>query len=160
MAHIHRTGPVDIINTEVLLATGVPAADIKPGDFVFASVVSNVAYAKPITNMTWNTDLATTQSDAALVLIGVASGRSRIGTTDTRDLKVLVNMDGTFECDAASAIYNVGQYVGFKKAAGNALLQTLEAVTVKGRACAIVVENTGVAATRIKVRLVNTPPKR
>jgi hypothetical protein len=158
MTHIHRTGPVDIINTEVLLSGAVPAATINPGDFVFASTVSNVNYANPITNMTWTTDLSTTQANAALVLMGVASGRSRASTTDPRDLKVLVNMDGTFECDAASAIYS--QYVGFKKAAGNALLQTLEAVSAKANACGIVVENTGVAATRIKVRLVNTPPKR
>lgn len=159
-AHIHRTGPVDIINTEVLLASSVPAAAINPGDLLFASVAGSVAYAKPVTNMTWTTDLATTQAALVLVFLGVASGRSRIATTDARDLKVLVNMDGVYEMEATSAIYNVGQYVGPAKDTGNALLQKVVGVADKAHAVGIVVENTVAAATRIKVRLLNTPVKR
>lgn len=159
-AHIHRSGPVDLVQVEVLLSSSVPAATINPGDLVFASVSSDVAYAKPVTNFTWDTDLATTQAALALVFLGVASGRSRIGVTDTRDLKVLVDMDGTFEMEAVSATYEIGQYVGPAKDTGNALLQKVTAVATKSLAVGIVVENSVTAATRIKVRLVNTPPKR
>lgn len=159
-AHIHRTGPVDIINTEVHLTASVPTYDILPGDLVFSAVTSDISYAKPVTAFTWDTDLATTQAALALVFLGMATGRSRLGVTDTRDLKVLVNMDGTLEMEAVSATYEVGQYVGCAKAAGNALLQKVTAVATKSLAIGIVVENTLVAATRIKVRLLNTPPKR
>jgi hypothetical protein len=158
--HIHRSGPVSLEQVEVHLTSSVPTATINPGDLVFAAITANVSYVKPVTAMTWNTDLATTQADLTALLLGVASGRSRIGSTDTRDLKVLVNMEGVYEMEAVSGTYEVGQYVGCAKDTGNALLNKVTAVATKSLAVGVVVENTVSAATRIKVRLLNTPPLR
>lgn len=163
MAHSQRGGEVDLKQIDVLLSSSVPANTISVGDFVFATVSGSKAFATQMTDFVWDTNLATTQAAAVLLLLGVASGRSRdaVSLVDhPEDTQVLVNMDGEFDFDCASATYNIGQYIGAKKAAGNALLQTLEAVATKSLAFAVVTQNTVGAQTRVRARLINTPPKR
>lgn len=152
MTAIHRTGPVDIQHFDVKLTSTVPTNDINSGDFV-ASVSDKVV---PAAAFAWTTDLATTQTAFAVAFLGASESRSRAASTDSRDLRVAVNMDGTYEADCASATFTVGQFVGPAKAAGNALLSsTVIGVATRALAIGVVVE-AGTALTKVKFRLINT----
>ena len=152
MSSIHRTGPVDIQHFDVAVTSSVPTSAIEQGDFL--AYVSNKAV--PAAVFAWTTDLATTQTAFVVAFLGVSESRSRISTTDPRDLRVAVNMDGTYEADCASATFTVGQYVGLAKATGNNL-ESSKVVGVATAALAVgrVVE-AGTALTRVKFRLLNT----
>lgn len=156
MANIHRTGPVLLQHFDVAVTSSKPTNTINPGDpcaFVSDKVI-------PAANFTWTTDLATTQTNFATAFLGISEGRSRAGTDDIRDLRLPVNMDGVYEMDCTAAAYNVGDYVGCAKAAGNALTSIVEEVPTSARAIGRVVEAAASGSTRIKVALINTIAKR
>lgn len=156
MTAIHRMGPVDIQHFDVAVTGVVPTSTINSGDFV-ANVTNK---AVPAGAFTWTTDLATTQTNFAAAFLGASESRSIAADTDTRALRVAVNMDGTYEVDCASATFTVGQYVGLAKAAGNNLLpSTVVGVASKALAIGVVLE-AGTALTKVKIRLINTPFKR
>lgn len=156
MSSIHRVGPVDIQHFDVAVTTGKPTSTIESGDFV-ANVSDKAVVASAFT---WTTDLATTQTNFAAAFLGVSESRSRAGVEDTRDLRIAVNMDGTYEADCTSANYTVGQYVGLAKDTGNNLLASkVEGCSTKERAIGVVVE-AGTSLTRVKFRLINTVVKR
>lgn len=151
-AAIHRYGPVDLQGFDVALTSTVPTNDIASGDFV--AYVSDKAV--PAVAWTWDTDLATTQAAFVVAFLGVSETHSRAATTDTRDLRIMVNTDGTYEADCASANFTVGQFVGMAKASGNTLLSS-KVVGVATRLLAVgVVVEAGTALTRVKFRLINT----
>jgi hypothetical protein len=149
-------GNTDLVFAPVKLTSSVPTNTINLGDLV--ALESNKAV--PVTVFTWTTDLATTQTNFATAFLGMSTGRSRAATTDPRDLEVPVQMDGTIEMDCSSGTYTIGQYVGPIKAAGNALLNTVAGVATKALAVGVVVRDSGASATRVMVRLLNTPVKR
>lgn len=156
MTAIHRTGPVDPQHFDVAVTGVVPTNTIEQGDAV--AYVANKA--TPAGAFTWTTDLATTQTAFAVAFLGISESRSRAASTDTRDLRVMVNMDGTYEFDCTSATYTVGQFVGLAKAAGNTLLpSTVVGVASKALAIGVVVE-AGTTVTKVKVRLLNTLAKK
>lgn len=156
MAAIHRTGPVDIQHVDVKLTSTVPTNDINAGDAV--AIVSG--FAVPAKVFTWTTDLATTQTNFAAAFFGISEWRSRAATTDARDLRIAVNMDGTYEVDCTSATYVPGQLVGLAKDTGNNLLSSkVEAVASKALAIGVVVVG-GTTVTSIQIRLINTAIKR
>lgn len=157
MPTLHKTGPVDIQSFDVLLASSVPANLIDVG-FPVARDTSGFIY--PAAAETWNTDLATTAAAFVVKFVGIASGRSRLASTDSRDTQIPVDMDGTFIVDVTSATFVVGDFVGPAKAAGNALLNTFVKTTVKTTACFIVVDNYPVATTQVLARLINSLPKK
>jgi hypothetical protein len=72
---------------------------------------------KPASDLTWNTDLATTQADFAAKFAGIAMQASAEGETD----EVRVATTGIFEfaCDAAT--FEVGDKINCAKQTGNAL---------------------------------------
>jgi hypothetical protein len=159
MPTIHRTGPTEPVTLAVTLNSTVPAATILPGDAT--AVVSGKALAA--TSFTWTTDLATTQTNFAAALGGIASGRSRAASTDPRDLEVQLLQDGNFEVPltvAAASAYLFGTYVGLSKDTGNNLKQTYEAVATKARAVGVVVKEAPIGSTTVLVRLINTAIKR
>jgi hypothetical protein len=156
MAHIHRTGPVDPATILVKVTSSVPTNAIEVGDLL----AIESGFAVPSTAFTWSTDLATTRTNFAAAFLGLSDSRSRQGVTDTRDLEVMFEMDGNIEFDCASAAYVVGDYLAPAKAAGNALVKTVEKVATKATAIAIVVKSTVGSQTRVLARLINTPPKR
>lgn len=149
--HQFRKGPVDIEHFDVHVTSSVPTRAIASGDLL-AAVSSKMI---PASAFTWDTDLATTRAAFVAAFVGVSEGRSRIGSTDARDLRIPVNTNGTYEMDCTSASYTVGQLVGPKKDSGNALMNTLEGVSAVTQAIGRVVE-AGSSVTRIKVRLLNT----
>lgn len=155
MSANHLVGPVDVQMFDVHVTSSVPTNTINIGDFVFNAS----GKVRPAATFTWNTDLATTQTAFAAAFVGVSEDRSRAGVDDTRDLRLAVNMDGTYEVDADSATYTINQYVGMAKATGNALLSS-KVAGVSGRTLAVgvVVENT--TGTRVKIRLLNTTAKK
>jgi hypothetical protein len=159
MPTIHRTGPTEQVTLAVTLSTGKPAATILPGDAI--AVVSGKAIAT--TSFTWSTDLATTQTNFAAALGGIASGRSRAGVDDPRDLEVAVLQDGNFEFPltvAAASAFLFGTYIGLSKDTGNNLKNTYESVPTKARAVAVVVKEAPVGSTTVIARLINTAIKR
>lgn len=156
MAHIHRSGPVDQIYVPVKLTSTVPTNTIQVGDLV--ALESNKAV--PASVFTWDTDLATTQTAFAVAFLGVSASRSRAATTDPRDLEIAVDADGTIEMDATSATYTVNQFVGPAKDTGNALKNTVVGVATKALSIGVVVKDSGANATRVLVRLHNTPVSR
>ena len=152
MTAIHRTGPVDTQHFDVALTSTVPTSTIEQGDAV--AYVSDKAV--PASAFTWTTDLATTQTAFVVAFLGISESRSRAATTDTRDLRINVNMDGTYEFDCTSASYTVGQFVGLAKDTGNNLLSSqVVGVATKALAIGVVVE-AGTTVTKVKVRLLNT----
>ena len=149
MPHIHRTGPVDQITVPVKLTGAVPTSTIQQGDLV--AMVSG--FAVPATVFPWTTDEATTQAAFAAVFVGMSNARSRVATTDARDLEIGVTMSGEIEMDSVSAVYNVGDYVGCNSSA-SLLLQQVKGVATKARSIGIVVRKEVTATTRILVRLI------
>lgn len=157
MANIHRTGPVDVNHVDVHVTSSVPTRAIADGDPI-ALDASGLAY--PASAETWNTNEATTRAAFVTKFTGISEGRSRAASTDLRDLRIPVNMDGTYEFDVESATFVVGEFVGPAKAAGNALVNTCKKVTLKTEAVAVVVQNYSTATTRVLARLINTTPKK
>jgi hypothetical protein len=109
-------------------------------------------------DIAWNTDLATTQSDFRVGSAGIAFQMKRAGDVrpygNAEDNLIGVATAGVFEADCASASFNVGDFVGPAKAAGNALVsQTI--VAVSGEANAIgKVTRAGASVTRVQFRLI------
>lgn len=153
MSNVHRTGPVDLVTM------AVPVTGILPTNTIDQGAPCALVSGKPVPApaFTWTTDLATTQTNFAAAFAGISESRSRAATTDTRDLQVAINLDGTYEFDVATGTdFAVGEYIGPAKAAGNALLNSVAKVGSKALAIAVVVEDTAAGALRVRARLVNT----
>jgi len=73
--------------------------------------------AKPASDLSWNTDLATTQADFAAKFAGVAMEASPSG--ESEDIRVATT--GVFEFDCDAATFEVGDGVNCAKQSGNAL---------------------------------------
>lgn len=155
--NVHIRGQVETIELPVKLNGSVPADTISNADLVFLSVSANVSSADKAANFTWDTNLATTQAEFALLFAGIAIGRSRINSTDARDLNLLVETRGVFRLPCTSAAYAAGTWVGpAKNGSSNHLVNTLVAVATKSLAIGRVVENAPAASTQILVELVNS----
>ena len=155
MAHIHRKGPIDPIQVAVKVTSEVPTNLINIGDLV--ALESFVVV--PAQAFTWDTNEATTQTAFADAFVGASCSRSRLGTSDPRDLEIQVATDGYIEFDCVSDNYDLGEYLGCDSAA-SLLKQTVKVVGSKAVAVAIVIEKAPAASTRVLGRLVNTLPKR
>lgn len=111
---------------------------IEIGDLVWVDSSDSYA-AKPMSAFTWDTDLATTQTAAHLVFLGVAMQRydgSNANAYGIKDGKLRVATSGTFEFTCASASFNVGGCVGPAKQSGNAL-ENQKVVAVASDALAV-----------------------
>jgi hypothetical protein len=126
------------------------------GDICALSAAGNAVTGAAFT---WNTDLATTQTDFATAFLGhcyqykaalsdQVYGNSLAGV-------IGVSSSGTYEADVQTATtLKVGEFVGLAKdPAGNLLLsQTVVKVATMALAIGVVVE-AGVSLTRVKFRL-------
>lgn len=72
---------------------------------------------KPACDLTWNTDLTTTQADFAAKFAGVAMQAS--GDSETDEVRVATTGIFEFVCDAAT--FEVGDKINCAKQTGNAL---------------------------------------
>ena len=155
---IHRYGPVLLDHFDVAVTGVVPTNAIESGDAI-AFVADK---ATPAGVFTWNVDLATTQTGFSTAFIGISEGRSRIATTDVRDLRIPVNMDGMYEFDVAvAAAFNVGDYIGVAQVgAANAVQSKVVEVPTAVRAIARVVRAAPAGSTKVVAALINTIAKR
>lgn len=153
---IRINGLVEIFEIPVVLSGSVPAATIASGSLLYIKKTASVGYVDLIENFTWDTDLATTQAELAVLFAGVAIGQSTAASTDARALLMLTETRGVFKFNCTSAQYSFGQWLGPAKAGGNALTQNLVAVATKSLALARCVENTAAASVTVKAELVNT----
>lgn len=76
------------------------------GDNLFYDGTANEV--KPLSDFTWNTNLATTQGDLKGSYAGVALSRSQ--AAETADIRVAMRGTATFDC--ASASFNPDEFVG------------------------------------------------
>lgn len=142
--------------TQALIAPVLTAQAVAIGDLVGLSS-GNVVRAEDIT---WDTDLATTQEDFVPVFLGVAAQRKDATVArvpgNSEDNVIRIDTDGVFEFDCASASFNVGDLVGPAKQTGNALeSQKVAAVASAARAIGRVWEKT-TSSTKVKVKLIST----
>ena len=121
------------------------ANSVSIGDIVGYDTATN--YVIKASEFTWDTNIATTQTAFALIFLG-ASGQKKLATEarvfgNSTDNIVRVDCSGVFECDASSATYEFGDFVGPAKDSGNNMLDGTVA-KVSGVALAIgrVIENT------------------
>ena len=135
-------------------------SDFLVGDLVYCDAADGFAI-KPAADFTWNSTLATTQSDFALRFAGVVLG-TYTGATFSGEGpaeyglqrgQVMVAQAGVFEFDCASATFYPSTLIGPAKQSGNALesqkvVQTSTEVTSIGR-----VWEKATSATRVKVEI-------
>ncbi|MCA8996700.1 MAG: DUF2190 family protein [Planctomycetaceae bacterium] len=79
---------------------------IEAGDLVWL----DGAIAKPASDLDWQTDLATTQSEFAARFLGVAHQPSKAG--ETAPISVDVSPDAVYEFDCNPTLYSLGQSLG------------------------------------------------
>lgn len=157
MPHIHRTGPVRQASKAVAVTDGLATNAIEVGTLVAASSSAVV----PIESFPWSTDIATTRTNFVAAFLGASVSRSRAGKGDPEDLTCLYAQDGDFECEVASATYQIGDYLTPVKAAGDALTNVLTKTSAtKANAVAVVTQDLLVAGTKVMATLVNTTIKR
>ena len=128
----------------------VDTADlIERGDIVGLSS-GNV---KNAADTTWNTDLATTQTDFVKTFAGVAMEDSQVGET----AEILVRTEGVFEFECAAATFAVGALVGPAKQTGNYLeSQKVVAVATIDLAIGRVAKSYTANTTKVLVKLFST----
>lgn len=135
-------------------------SDFQVGDLVYSDAADGFA-VKPAADFTWNSTLATTQSDFALRFAGVVMG-TYAGTTFTGEGpneyglqkgEVMVAQGGVYEFDCASASFKPGTLLGPAKQSGNALeSQKLVQTSTEATSIARVWQKT-TSATRVKAQI-------
>lgn len=135
-------------------------SDFQVGDLVYCDAADGFA-VKPAADFTWNSTLATTQSDFHPRFAGVVLA-TYTGTTFSGEGpneyglqkgQVMVGQAGVYEFDCASATFYPSTLVGPAKQSGNALesqkvVQTSTEVTSIGR-----VHEKATSATRVKIEI-------
>ena len=135
-----RSGQVQLHRVRVDSATV-----IEVGDLVFLDGDD----AKPASDFTWTTDLATTQAAFAASFLGIAHQQSAAGDTD--DVSVDVSPTSVYEFDAASATYELGDALGSDELSSTLESQKLEAVGSTSLGVARAAEYKAAASTRLRV---------
>lgn len=145
-------------NPQLIMAPVALATAVNDGDLV--ALVTNLVV--PAIGFTWNTDLATTQTDFANAFLGVsaqtklANQARPYGNSD--DLLIGIDVGGVseWEYDCTAATYQVGTYLGPAKDTGNNILsQKLETVPTEARAIAICTRATAANAVRVRCRILS-----
>ena len=105
--------------------------------------------AKPASDFTWTTNLATTQSNFAAVFLGVAHQQSAAG--DTTPISVDVSPLSVYEFDANAAAYEVGDVLAPDESSSHLMNQQLEAVASGGLGIARAAEYKPASSTTLRV---------
>ncbi len=135
-----RSGQVQLHKLRVDSGTVIEA-----GDLVFLDTDD----VKPASDFTWDTDLATTQSEFAAVFLGVAQQQSADGDTD--DVSVDLSPFSVYEFDVNSATYEVGDSLGPDENSSALMNQQLEAASA-GNAVARAAEYQASASSTLRVQ--------
>jgi hypothetical protein len=108
---------------------------------------------------TWNTNIATTQTDFRLLFLGISMQDKAAAVArvygNSEDNRIGVSTGGVWEFDCASATFAVGDFVGPAKQTGD-LLEDQKVVAVASQALAIgQVERAVTSGTRVRVRILS-----
>lgn len=88
-----------------------PSTQINPGDLLLLNATTGqVALAS---NVAWDTNLSTTQGEAAAVLLGISMGQKNAADISTTPIPVLTRGYGEYPCAALGSQQNPGTYVSF-----------------------------------------------
>jgi hypothetical protein len=147
-----RQAPWQYGAADPVITKAVPTATvIQPGDLVATLASGGNPY--PAASESWNTDLATTQTNFSTRFLGVSQELSRNGDV----APIRVNTAGVHEFTCAAATFELGDLVGPAKDTGNALLSDT-VVAVAGEALAIgrVAKRYGSNTTKVLVNVFST----
>lgn len=136
----YRFGQTEMVKFAVDSATVIEIGDL---------VYLNTDDVKPAADLTWDTNLATTQADFADVFAGVAAEQSASGDTDSIDIDI--SPMSVYEFAVASATYEIGDKLGPDQSGGTALLSQQLEEAVAASAVAVAYERK-TSATRLKVK--------
>lgn len=142
-------------NTNPTIATVATAKAVAVGDIVGMSSGTLVKAS----DETWDTNLATTQTNFVTKFLGVSGQQKDANVArvfgNATDNVIRVDAGGVFTFDCASATFEVGDLVGCAKQSGNAL-EDQKVVSVASEALAIgrVVER-GTSITRVKIQILS-----
>ncbi|MCA9074675.1 MAG: hypothetical protein KDA93_06560 [Planctomycetaceae bacterium] len=118
---------------------------VEPGDMVYL----DETHIRPASELTWNTDLATTQADFANVFVGIAHESS----TDGEDAPVSIDVSSSsvYEFDVANATYDNGNPLGADGSGSVLLSQQLAYADPATQAIARAAEFVNQMTTRLRV---------
>ena len=142
-------------DTRFVIAPVQTAQAVALGDLVGLDT-GNVVRAE---DETWDTDLATTQTNFVEKFLGVSAQRKTANVArvdgNGEDNVIRVATGSVYEFDCASATFAIGDLVGPAKQTGNAL-ESQKVVSVATEPLAIGrVAEAGTSVTRVKVRLLS-----
>lgn len=83
---------------------------VNPGDHMFWH--SSAGAAVPASYVNWDTNIATTRSNAAPVYLGVALDQKNAADPTTRSIAIAVKGEATYPCSATSGALDPGTFVG------------------------------------------------
>lgn len=138
---VYRFGQVELVKYAVDSATVISA-----GDMVYLDTND----VKPASDLTWDTNLATTQATFANTFMGIAREASASGDTDAIDIDI--SPMSVYEFTVASDTYELSASLGPDKATGNELLDQALEDAVAASAVAFPYERAGTATTLLKVK--------
>ncbi|MGD9853827.1 MAG: hypothetical protein AB7U20_02655 [Planctomycetaceae bacterium] len=118
---------------------------IEPGDMVFL----DETVARPASEMTWNTNLATTQGDFAAMFLGIAHEQS--GDGESTPISVDISATSLYEFNVTSSTYDNGNTLGPEGASSELLDQQLAYVGSGAQAIARAAEYAESMVTRLRV---------
>ena len=136
-----RSGQVELHKVRVDSGTVIEAGDL---------VWLDTNDAKPASDFTWTTDLATTQGNFAAVFLGVAHQSSAAG--ETADISVDLSPFSVYEFDVDSATYELGGLLGPDNVSTDLTNQRLTTVASGALAIARAAEYKAAAATTLRVQ--------
>ena len=128
---------------------------VSPGDLVFRD---SDGYDKPVSNYTWNTDLATTAAALNALLRGVSMARRVTAQTadgsGKADGMILYDPEFCFDCATLVSAAAPGDLVTFEKQAGNAIEnQKVKITTTAAQAFGRVTRDAPVGSTYVWFKL-------
>jgi hypothetical protein len=141
--------------TNPTIATVATAKAVAVGDIVGMSSGTLVKAS----DETWDTNLATTQTNFVTKFLGVSGQQKDANVArvfgNASDNVIRIDAGGVFEFDCASATFEVGDLVGCAKQSGNAL-EDQKVVAVASEALAIGrVTQRGTSITRVKIQILS-----
>jgi hypothetical protein len=137
-----RSGQVHLVKCRVDSETVIEAGDL---------VWLDTDDAKPASDFSWTTNLATTQGAFAAKFLGVAHQKSASG--DDLPISVDISPLSVYEMDVNASTYEVGGLLGPDESSSTLMNQQLETVSSAANAIARAVEYRSVSSSVLRVTL-------
>lgn len=151
---VGRASPSRISTVEAPIATAKALSD-----YTAVGIASGTLILP--SDQAWNTDEATTRADFVALFLGV-NAQLKVANVaripgNSQDNIVVVENEGEYDVVVESSTFEIGDYIGPSKAAGNALLDTsFKKVTPVAGACFKVIKRYATATTLVRARVLST----